>query len=85
MKKLTTEQKEDLVSGVDAEGFDYYFLHYTDATKEFADTEIVPLVNEYVKVARALHAKIDEYAREIDEEYERQAEESEGDDDELEE
>lgn len=63
--KLTQEQKEEIVYGIDGEGLDYYFVDYTHKWEEIP-SEIQQLVIDYRKASKALESVIDSWDIEVE-------------------
>ncbi len=61
LKKLTQDQKEQLLDMIESEGLEYYFLDHTAVSEELAGTEMEPLAKAFEEAGEALRAKLDEY------------------------
>ncbi len=64
MKKITKKVAEDVLGGIDTEGFDYYFDDYTG--EEFKGTELEIPVKEYREAYIKLHTLLETIREKFD-------------------
>ena len=58
MTKLTEEQKKEIRSRINQEGFHYYFKYYTD--ENFGDMQYKHLRDEYLRASKNLEDYLEE-------------------------
>lgn len=65
MKKLTKKQKQEIVWGIENEGFEYYFCDYTHEWEE-VPSEISELVKAFTSARDNLAEVIDSWGIEVE-------------------
>lgn len=59
-RELTQEEREEIVDGIDCEGFEYYFCSYAHKWEEFPN-EISELIKAFRAAQKALEDAIDSW------------------------